>query len=348
MWCPKCKTEYREGITVCADCGAKLVEQSQIEEVNICEINDEKTAEELVKFLEYSGVKDVKMELNKDGIGYQIIVPKELETSADKVVHGYLLAKEEEKDEKADQKENTSDLEDSLIDIESDEKNFANEDSNAAIDTEDHTEIENDIDDEESEQSTQDIQDEIESAETTTDDMDADNLLFAKEVDEDTIDLLYTSDKKEYVKKADLYRDTKFSGITFLVFGILGGIYLTLCKLEIIPIEYNIVVFCIISVLFAAFVVAGIVSIVKSKKIKLQIPEEEALTKSIKEWLENTITKELVESWLDKNVSEMENDLVLTAHIRSRLSKEYPELQMEYIEMIADEYFEEHFLEEDN
>lgn len=25
-WCPKCKTEYREGFTVCADCGSKLVE----------------------------------------------------------------------------------------------------------------------------------------------------------------------------------------------------------------------------------------------------------------------------------------------------------------------------------
>ena len=28
MWCPKCKTEYRDGITECADCGTQLVEGS--------------------------------------------------------------------------------------------------------------------------------------------------------------------------------------------------------------------------------------------------------------------------------------------------------------------------------
>ncbi|MDO4285521.1 MAG: hypothetical protein Q4C60_09330 [Eubacteriales bacterium] len=31
MWCPNCKNEYREGITVCADCGAPLVEELQEE-----------------------------------------------------------------------------------------------------------------------------------------------------------------------------------------------------------------------------------------------------------------------------------------------------------------------------
>ena len=26
-WCPNCETEYRDGITVCADCGTQLVEE---------------------------------------------------------------------------------------------------------------------------------------------------------------------------------------------------------------------------------------------------------------------------------------------------------------------------------
>ena len=35
----------------------------------------------------------------------------------------------------------------------------------------------------------------------------------------------------------------------------------------------------------------GVVSVVKSKKIKLQIPEEEILTEELNKWLEENITK---------------------------------------------------------
>lgn len=31
-WCPKCKTEYREGFTVCADCGSELVGELPVKE----------------------------------------------------------------------------------------------------------------------------------------------------------------------------------------------------------------------------------------------------------------------------------------------------------------------------
>jgi uncharacterized Zn finger protein (UPF0148 family) len=41
-WCPKCKSEYREGFTVCADCGTPLVEEPE-------EDSEEVDAEELEK-----------------------------------------------------------------------------------------------------------------------------------------------------------------------------------------------------------------------------------------------------------------------------------------------------------
>lgn len=301
MWCPKCKIEYREGITVCADCGTELVEASEREVIDICEINDEKTADEIVEYLSYSGIEEVEKQSHEGG--FKITVPVAAEKNAEKLFRGYLLAKEEEKEAK----EHAAALKDGIASV---------------------AEEAGDNDEDFLEENREDEQEDI---------------LVTDEIDEDTVDLLYTSDKKEYVKCADRYRDMKFSGITFVVFGIIGAVYLVLSKTEVIPIQYNIVVFCIIAALFAGFIIAGIVSVVKASKMKHQIPEEEERTNAIKAWLDEKVTKDMVAGWSDSNVSDGENDLLIEAHIRAMLIKEYSEESKEYLEMITDEYFEEHF-----
>ncbi len=51
-WCPKCKTEYQEGIEKCADCGSDLVDELPEEEAAISEEElaeaEESAAEEVV------------------------------------------------------------------------------------------------------------------------------------------------------------------------------------------------------------------------------------------------------------------------------------------------------------
>ena len=53
-WCPKCETEYREGITVCADCGSELVEELSAEDNSEADFSEEFmqgiTEEEMLPF----------------------------------------------------------------------------------------------------------------------------------------------------------------------------------------------------------------------------------------------------------------------------------------------------------
>ena len=163
----------------------------------------------------------------------------------------------------------------------------------------------------------------------------------AEDEDDTARDILYES-AKEYVKKEDAYKDMLFSGLTFIIFGIIGEAYLLLCKLDIIPINYNIVVLSGLAIMFLLFLIGGVVSVVKSARIKTEIPVVQEKTRRIKEWMAENLTQEIVQKWENPEVSQAENDLVIMAHIRSDLMKQYPEEDAAYLEMIAEEYFTEH------
>ena len=55
-WCPNCKNEYKEGILVCSDCGAELVESLEEDERSSILTGEEEQIELLKKFLEYNDI----------------------------------------------------------------------------------------------------------------------------------------------------------------------------------------------------------------------------------------------------------------------------------------------------
>ena len=94
-WCPNCKNEYREGITVCADCGATLVETLEEQTVvPVLTIDQEAAATRLKEFMEYEGISLVVCEEITPG-SYQLSVPEDEKKEALRLVQIFTKVEQE-------------------------------------------------------------------------------------------------------------------------------------------------------------------------------------------------------------------------------------------------------------
>lgn len=302
MWCPKCKMEYQEGITVCADCGTELVEgtEDDFDVAILCKFNDREIANEFVDFLKYSGVLNARVDESEDSL-FLVLVPTKAEKKAERLFRGFVMSKEENRDNGQSE---SNDL--------------------------DWAEV----------QGEDNVSDEGESE---TDEVE-EKSFSVSDIGEIPDEILYEQSSR-YVKKEEAYKDMKFTGLSFIIVGVIGLVYLLLCRIHVIPIEYHIIVFCILIAMFAAFLISGISSVIKSGKMKREIPEEEVMTEEINKWLGENVTEEIVSGWKDESVSEAENDINVMNTIRYALIRQYPEQDTAFLDMLAEEYFRENFVD---
>lgn len=159
---------------------------------------------------------------------------------------------------------------------------------------------------------------------------------------------LRTDASDVYVSKADKYQDLKSSAFTFLIFGILGLIFVSANVLEFLSLLNGPLPQIVFAVMFFGFTLVGINCFKRAKVAKSQIAEEEALTEALNDWLEKNITESYLSEIEDHNVSEEINYLNKVDAIKTRITDVFGEITDNYLDHIIEIYYNEHFQKEEN
>ena len=88
-WCPKCKNEYKEGYTVCADCGEQLVASLEEGPVAIY-FGSEEELQEMCQFMKVNGIAETMIEYDKKEGTYELLVERKKAKEAQKQLRVYL------------------------------------------------------------------------------------------------------------------------------------------------------------------------------------------------------------------------------------------------------------------
>lgn len=135
------------------------------------------------------------------------------------------------------------------------------------------------------------------------------------------IDVFSTEKVNSYVKLSDKYEDIKSSAATMLIVGGAGIILMALiiAKVIVLPIsaETSWLFYSVMGGVFIIFVIAGIVSFMHAKQVKIEALEEDRLIDSINQWANDNLNV----SDLDKGLDLSQPDEILFFSRAERIKK---------------------------
>lgn len=102
-WCPKCKNEYQEGITVCTDCGCGLVGSLENMEGLALYFGEEQQMLALQKYLESNGIRKIKVHYDETEQIYELLTQEEDYKKASSMLSVFI---EQEENRKAQTEDN--------------------------------------------------------------------------------------------------------------------------------------------------------------------------------------------------------------------------------------------------
>ena len=143
---------------------------------------------------------------------------------------------------------------------------------------------------------------------------------------------------KTFVKAKDRSNDYASAGTTFLTFGILLLSFIILNIAGVIKYFTALYSQIVIVVMSVAFIVLGVLQLIKSRKIAEGIQDEETQEEKIKAFLKNSFTKETLDAMREEGDTDellflKQNDALLDA-----LKTEFATVDESELSEIADEY----------
>lgn len=152
---------------------------------------------------------------------------------------------------------------------------------------------------------------------------------------------LRTEASSVYVKKKDKYADLKFSGISFLIFGVIGVGFVIANQLKFINF-FNEFSMIIMAVVFVLFIGVGISSLIRAKKLRNIVSEEEKVTNEVMTWIDANINDELIASLIDSELSEEDNYFSAHDKLCSMLLEQFPFFSKAYADELMDERYNDY------
>ena len=153
---------------------------------------------------------------------------------------------------------------------------------------------------------------------------------------------LRTEASTVYVNKKDTYSDFKFSGISFIVFAVLGYLFALLNGLGVFTI-FNTFSVIVLTIVFTVFIIIGISSIHKANSIKTLVSEEENVLEDVENYIAEHFTDDYFASLpSDESLSAEENFLMITDRLKDELTEAFPLFSRGYIDQLVDERYGEY------
>lgn len=327
-WCPKCKTEYRDGIRLCTDCGAELVEnQTDIAEpVDLCYIEVETYAKKFVAYLNHSGI--------------------EAEYSYDKERDSYLVKVYEKDLKKAKTEFNAfmrvENARANRLLQETYEKVRQNNASGSGDGTKAGEEETEALENSEQEEAAFEGDSTSDTFFPDGEDMEL--------TEEEKLKLLKEAEQAAsysaagvYVPQADKAKEMGTTAVTFLAFAVLLAGFAVLNIADIVHVFHNNWIAIGVLFLFAAGCLAvGLNAIKRSKKAKADSVGEEEFTNGIKEWMEANLS---IMTDIDEEEPDEIRYLNRTNAMKAAITKQFGAIDEDYIESLIDEFYDKHFEE---